>query len=102
MKVCENFVISLAKLQRNSGGWISSRDWNAFFHLMQIRADVKYIEEEPFGFLGSFFGRKVYIVTFSDNTKVRMWRWKQVENIIDTPCAWVRYRVVCEILKGGV
>lgn len=101
MKLCEDFIISLAKLPRNEGGWIGSQDWEAFFEFLKLRRNVRHIEETPFGFFGSVFGRKMYTVTFADNSQVRMWQWTQIEPIIDTPCAWVRYRIVAEIVSVG-
>ena len=99
MKFSERFALAVARLNRNEDGLIESEDWERFFLHLQWTSDTKYITEEPFGFLGFLKNKKRFVITFADGSKARMWQWTEIEPIIDTPCSWVRYRVVTEIIE---
>ena len=98
MKLSEQFAIAVGRLNRNEDGLIESEDWERFFLHLQWTSDTKHIAEEPFGFLGFLKNKKRFVITFADGSKARMWQWTEIEPIIDTPCAWVRYRVVVEVM----
>lgn len=101
MKLSEQFAVTVARLKRNEDGLIESEDFERFFLHLQLTSDTKHIAEEPFGFLGFLKNKKRFVITFADGSKARMWQWTEIEPIIDTPCAWVRYRVVVEIMEDG-
>ena len=101
MKLNEQFALAVGRLNRNEDGLIESEDWECFFLHLQWTSDTKHIAEEPFGFLGFLKNRKRFVITFADGSKARMWQWTEIEPIVDTPCAWVRYRVVVEIVEDS-
>ena len=93
MLLSEHFAVAVARIERNSSGWIRNEDWESFFIHLQMSRDVKQINEEAILIFSTRFE-----VVFTDNSVARFWQRVQIVESEDTSDTQTLYQVIVEVL----